>query len=188
MRSFSNGLAMLTVLAGTTLCAALASAQGLGLVPPKEPANNRALALAQGKQFVGLGNKCLQIDLQSYGLLTLHDCDPNNPAQRFKFEDNKLKTAAKVVVWDDGGMGSRAPGTMRWENVCVAAHAEWRLQGDKCSDYAGRDQGPISWRLNGREIRSGNSCFDVRKDQTANGTPIIHWGCQGKSNQQWTMR
>jgi hypothetical protein len=180
-----------TVLAATLAFAAEASAQSFSMVPPPAPADNQAVALRDGKQLVGLGNKCIQVGgaLDQLALLTLQDCNPNSPNQRFKFENGRLMTSARILTWTSGAMGMREPGSMRWEQACIAAISEWRLQAQRCRDWNAKpDQGPVNWRLNGREIRSGNVCFDVRQDSTANGTLIIHWGCQGKSNQQWAMR
>jgi len=179
------------VLAATLAFAAEASAQSFSMVPPAAPADNQAVALRDGKQLVGLGNKCIHVGgaLDQLAMLTLQDCNPNSPNQRFKFENGRLMTSARILTWTRGPFGTREPGSMRWENGCIAAISESRLQAQRCSDWNAKpDQGPVNWRLNGREIRSGNVCFDLRQDSIANGTPIIHWGCQGKANQQFALR
>jgi hypothetical protein len=189
MTILRKSLASLTVLFGL-VAASPAFAQFI-VVAPAAPADNQAVALAQGKQLVGLGNKCIQYggNPEQYALLSLQDCNPNAANQRFKFENGRLMTSGRILTWTNGAMGSREPGSTRWEQACVAAISESRLQVQRCSDWNGRpDQGPVNWRMAGREIRSGNVCFDVRQDSTANGTPIIHWGCQGKSNQQWALK
>jgi len=190
MSRSSKWIAALCVSAALACAASAAMAQGFNMFgpPPAEPGDNHAMAMAQGRQFVGLGGKCIDVERQATPTLVLRDCDPNSISQRFKFEGGNFKTAARFLTPMPSGMGTAPQSQWTWEQNCIAAVDQWRLILSKCANWQGRDQGPITWRLNGREIRSGNACFDVRMDQTANGTPIIHWGCQGKANQQWTMR
>lgn len=183
--------------AAAALCAALAiasnvEAQPFSIAPPPAPADNQAVAMRDGKQLVGLGNKCIQASdgpLQQYAMLTLQDCNPGAPNQRFKFVNGRMMTAASFLTWTSGAMGMREPGSYRWQPVCVVAISEWRMQVQRCSDAEARpDKGPISWTLAGNAIRSGNTCLDVRANSTANGTPIIHWNCNGDANQRWALR
>lgn len=189
-------------LAAVTICLALAfaanaEAQGFSIVPPAPPADNQAIAMRDGKQLVGLGNKCIQAGdnglnrLSQYSLLTLEDCDPNAVNQRFKFVNGRMVTAGNFLTWTSGAMGSREPGSFRWQPVCVVAISEWRMQVQRCSDaeaqYA-KETGRLTWAMNGNAIRSNNTCLDVRASATANGTPIIHWNCNGDANQRWALR
>lgn len=192
-------------LAALTLCATLAfaanaEAQGFNIVPPAPPADNQAIAMRDGKQLVGLGNKCIQAgesqgnpinQLTQFVLLTLQDCNPNAVNQRFKFVNGRMLTAGNFLTWTSGPFGAREPGSFRWQPVCVVAISEWRMQVQRCSDaetqYA-KETGRLTWSLNGNAIRSNNTCLDVRSSATANGTPIIHWNCNGDANQRWALR
>lgn len=194
-----RGLAA-AMLCATLAIAARAEAQGLNIMPPAPPADNQAIAMRDGKQLVGLGNKCIQAgesqgnpinQLTQYVLLTLQDCNPSAVNQRFKFENGRMLTSGSFLTWTSGAFGSREPGSFRWQPVCVVAIDEWRMQVQRCSDaetqYA-KETGRLTWRVSGYEIRSNNTCFDVRSSATANGTPIIHWQCNGGGNQRWALR
>ncbi|MFN4282687.1 MAG: RICIN domain-containing protein [Alphaproteobacteria bacterium] len=188
-------------LAAAALCAALAvasnaEAQNFSIVPPPAPADNQAVAMRDGKQLVGLGNKCIQAGdgmnaLSQYSMLTLQDCNSSAPNQRFKFVNGRMMTAASFLTWTSGAMGMREAGSYRWQPVCVVAISEWGMQVQRCSDaetqYA-KETGRLTWSLNGNAIRSNNTCLDVRASATANGTPIIHWNCNGDANQRWALR
>lgn len=154
-----------------------------------EPADNRQVAMRDGRQIAGYGGKCVHAEgeMRRGALLVMRDCDPNSVNQRFKFEGNHLKTSLRLADAPNG-----------WRTMCVTSVGEERLSLETCAGSGGVGiMGAMTnqslaqqWRIEGRAIRrfDGSSCFDVYKSQTGNGTPVIHFRCNGDANQQWGWR
>jgi hypothetical protein len=161
-----------------------ANAQGL-LNRNPEPADNRAIGLAQGKQLVGLAGKCLTFDnFADSDEAKIRDCNQTAVNQRFKFENGQLKTSAKVLLIVGGDMMGMQ---YAWENACLSAARDFnRVVLKKCG--AVPNAGMQRWDLKGAEIRSGVNCFDVAQSNPANGNVVLYWGCQGQANQRWAMK
>lgn len=145
-----------------------------------EPANNRQMAMT-GRQIVGLGGKCLQ----SSGLkFIMNTCQTDSISQRFKFENGRLMTAGVIVV-NDFNMADEA-----WMHACFSIadrDHEVYLGFCRVPGMGGADRQVFTF--NGREIRGyGNQCLDVAGGRTDLGAPVIYWGCNGDSNQQWAWR
>jgi hypothetical protein len=183
--TFSKMLHSAVIFAGLSVANFAMPAQAQMFQQQPEPADNRAVGLAQGKQLVGLAGKCLTFDnLQADTPAVIRDCDPNAISQRFKFEGGQLKSSAKVRVitsasWDQGARYA-------WENACLSAADQNRITLRKCGAVS--NAGMQLWDLRGTEIRSGVNCFDVAQSNPANGNVVIYWGCQGQANQRWAMK
>jgi hypothetical protein len=196
---FTRAMSALSRAARLSVCALAVVASSAGSVaaqgfinnlmnPGPPPADNYAVAMNQGRQIVGFGGKCIHVDgeMRRGALLVTHDCDANSVNQRFKFEGGNLKTSVRVANAPNG-----------WTVMCVTAVGQERLAIDNCAGSGGgglmgalQTQAPQAWQINGREIRraDGASCFDVYRDGTANGTPILYYRCHGGANQQWAGR
>ncbi|GAA2654908.1 ThuA domain-containing protein [Streptomyces aculeolatus] len=123
---------------------------------------------ATGKQIVGIGGKCADVEGRS--------------------TDN----GTKVQLWGCNGDANQkwaaVDGTLRSLGKCLDVDKQATEDGTKvqlweCNGGANQD-----WSVEpDGTVRNRGKCLDAEGGSSADGTPLIVWDCHGGANQKWAL-
>ncbi|WP_240662466.1 ThuA domain-containing protein [Streptomyces sp. WAC 06738] len=123
----------------------------------------------EGKQIVGIGEKCVDVDALGTANGTkvqLWGCN-GGANQKWTATGSTLRSLGKCLDVAAGGTANGAKAQL-WE-CNGGANQDWSVQSDGT-------------------IRNGGRCLDATGNSSAEGTQLIVWDCHGGANQKWAFK
>ncbi|MFE2726161.1 ThuA domain-containing protein [Kitasatospora sp. NPDC059327] len=120
-----------------------------------------------GKQIIGVGNKCVDVDRGSANSSLVHLWTCNTGAnQKWAQSGETLQSLGKCLEVQGN---SQADGAFVQLSTCNGGTGQkWSVRPDNT-------------------IRNGTKCLDANGASSADGTRLILWPCHGGANQNWRL-
>ncbi|MFW6720321.1 ThuA domain-containing protein [Streptomyces sp. MAR4 CNY-716] len=123
---------------------------------------------ATGKQIVGIGGKCTDV------------------------EGGNTDNGTKVQLWGcSGGANQKwaaVDGTLRSLGKCLDVDQQATEDGTKVQLWDCNGGANQEWSVEpDGTVRNRGKCLDAEGGSSADGTPLIVWDCHGGANQKWAL-